>query len=357
MGVALAVGLALALTGCGEQEAREDVLIDNESLNMAYGLTSVQVSDVTLTRQLVVTYTQEQEQEVSFNVGGRRVSKVYVNAGDLVSKGDLLVELATDGLQEQIDELEYRVAKNQKELEYLDSAQKFEEQGTYNSLVYNNPDIKEEDLENLEKSEEAVSRNYRYKREDLNDELEFDKRKLSELKAQISSARITSTMDGVVYRVTDELEGSTSRKDEVVMTIVDNKSGRFVMEEPDYVSYFHEGELYDLRIVYSSAVGDYEVTPSDPASWGDEQYFEVVSGPENDGIDVGTTASIIIELDRRDQVPSLPLGAIHYADGKPYVYVLDENEFRQVQWIQIGLVGDDMVEITEGLSAGDKVVH
>lgn len=353
----LVVSLSVLLTGCGEQEIRDEVLLDNEAVNMAYGLTSVSVEDVVLTKQLVVTYTQEKDQEVSFNVGGRRVSKVYVNAGDQVRKGDLLVELATDGLQEQIDELEYRVSRNQKELEYLDSAQKFEEQSTYNSFVYNNPDIKEEDLKKLEDSEEAVSRNYRYKREDISDELEFDRARLTALKSQMSSARITSTMDGVVYRVTDELEGSTSRKDEVVMTIVDNKSGRFVMEEPDYASFFHEGELYNLKIVYSSAVGDYEVTPLDLDSWNEEQYFEIVSGPENDGIDVGTTASIIIELDRRDMVMALPLGAIHYADEKPYVYVLDENNFRQVEWIETGLTGDDRVEIVSGLNSGDKVVY
>jgi hypothetical protein len=164
-------------------------------------------------------------------------------------------------------------------------------------------------------------------------------------------------MDGVVYTVAEGLEGSTSKKDEVVMTIVDNASGRFETEEPDYASYFHEGEPVEMKIVYGSASGDYEVVPVDMASWGEKQVFEVFSGPDNEGIDVGVTATIKVVLDRHDQVLALPVGAIYHADGKPYVYVLDENDFRQIVWIETGLEGDDLVEVTSGLNEGDKVVY
>ena len=54
---------------------------------------------------------------------------------------------------------------------------------------------------------------------------------------------------------------------------------------------------------------------------------------------------------------TLPLSAVYHADGKPYVYVLDENDFRQIVWIETGLVGDEKVEILSGLNEGDKVVN
>lgn len=345
------------LSACGEQEEENIVVIDNEVQEANYGLVAVTRGDVVLTQSITATYTQLNEQTVSFDSGGRRVSKVYVNPGDSVKRGDLLIELAQDNLQSQIDELEYRIEKNELQLEYLDAAEKFEEQSAYNGFVYNDPDIDEDDVKAYQKNQDSIDRNYRYKREDLNDELEFDRRKLSKLKNDYNSGRIVSTMDGIVYSMVDNLEGSTSKKDEVVMTIVDNASGRFETAEPDFASYFHEGEPVELKIVYGSASGDYEVVPINMSSWGEKQIFEVFSGPDNEGIDVGTTGTIKVVLDKREGVLTLPIGAIYHADGKPYVYILDENDFRQMVWIETGLTGDDLVEVTSGLDEGDKVVY
>ena len=347
----------MLIGGCGQTEEENIVVIDNETDTATYGLIAVTREDVVLSKTLTATYMQLKEQTVSFNVGGRRVSKVHVNPGDSVKKGDLLVELAQDNLQQQIDELEYRIRKNELQLSYLDAAEKFEEQSAYNNFVYNDPDIDEDDVAKYQKNQDSITQSYTYKREDLNDELEFDRRKLNQLKNEYSSGLIYSTMDGVVYTVAEDLEGSTSKKDEVVMTIVDNASGRFETEEPDYARYFSEGVPVEMKIVYGSASGDYEVVPYDMASWGETQMFEVYSGPDNEGIDVGTSATIRVILEKKENVLSLPIGAIYHADGKPYVYVLDENDFRQIQWIETGLEGDERVEIISGLNEGDKVVY
>ena len=348
---------AILMAGCGTVEEENVVVIENETQESAYGLVAVTRDDVVLTKSITATYMQLKEQTVSFGVGGRRVSKVYVNPGDSVKAGDLLIELSQDNLQEQIDELEYRIAKNELQLGYLDAAEKFDEQSAYNNFVYNNPNISEDDVAAYQKNQDSITQSFVYKREDINDELEFDRRKLASLKSEYESGHIYSTMDGVVYTVTEGLEGSTSKKDEVVMTIVDNASGRFETKEPDYASYFHEGEPVEMKIVYGSASGDYEVVPVNMDSWGETQIFEVFSGPDNEGIDVGVNGTIKVVLDRRDQVLTLPTGAIYHADGKPYVYILDENDFRQIVWIETGLEGDDLVEVTSGLNEGDKVVY
>ena len=358
LNIAICLILCLCfLSACGEQAEENIVVIDNETAESAYGLISVNRGDVVLTKSLTATYTQLNEQTISFDSGGRRVSKVYVNPGDSVKKGDLLIELAQDNIRSQIDELEYRIEKNELQLEYLDAAETFEEQSAYNGFVYNDPDIDEDDVKNYQKNQDSITRNYRYKREDLNDELEFDRKKLTKLKNEYNSGRIVSNMDGIVYTVAEGLEGSTSKKDEVVMTIVDNASGRFETSEPEFASYFHEGEPVEMRIVYGSASGDYEVVPINMSSWGEKQMFEVFSGPDNEGIDVGTTGTIKVVLEKREDVLNLPVGAIFHADGKPYVYVLDENDFRQMVWVETGLAGDDLIEIVSGLNEGDKVVY
>ncbi len=346
----------LILAGCGKVEEEPMVVVDSSPDEALYALIPVTREDVVLTRSLNTTWVQDQEQEVSFPVGGKRVTKVHVHQGDIVKPGDLLIELSASNLAEEIDALEYRIQKNKLQLGYLDAAEQFDRADAYNNFVYNTPEIKDEDVEKYEKNEASISQNYRYQREDLNDEIEFDQKKLDRLKSELSGSRICSTMSGTVYTVAADLEGSTSRKDEVVMTIVDSSTGHFEMKEPDAASYFHEGETIPLNIYYGNAAGSYEILPLHMDQWDEVQEFSIFSGPDNDGIDVGTAASIIITLDRRDRVLSLPLGAVHRADGKPYVYVLDDNGFRQIKWIETGLTGDDRIEILKGLEEGEQVV-
>ena len=46
----------------------------------------------------------------------------------------------------------------------------------------------------------------------------------------------------------------------------------------------------------------------------------------------------------------------HEADGKSYVYVLGENDIREVKWIETGLYGDSMVEVVGGLTEGENII-
>ena len=349
----------LALSGCGTvpPSEEESVVTSEESDSVSYGLTMVTREDVVLSARVIATYVQAREQEVSFDSGGRRISRVYVEPGDRVEMGDLLLELEDDGIQEEIDELEYRIARNELLLSDLDEAERLEEQGLYAGFVYGDNDIDEDDVAGYEEDKEELARQYRYRREDYQDELEFDRRRLAAAKKRLSESYVRSTLDGAVIRVLDSLKGHTTRKDEVVMTIADDSSGHFETKAPEYAPYFHEGVPVGLKIVYSSALGEYELMPYDMSDWGETQLFEIYSGPDNEGIDVGTTGTIVLELDKRSSVLSLPIGAIYYADDTPYVYTLDENDLRQITWIETGLKGDSRVEIISGLSEGDKVVY
>ena len=348
--------MCVSLSSCNKTEEENIVVIEPEEETSAYGLIAVTRDDVILSKSVTCTYTQTREQTISFPIGGKRVSKVHVNVGDSVNTGDLLIELSEDNLGSQIDELEYKIAKNTLLLGYLDKAEEFDKQSAYNNFVYYT-DKDEDAVKKYDKNVESIERDYDYKREDYNDEIEFDKKKLNALKSEQSGSKIYASMSGTVYSIADHLEGSTSKKDEVVMKIVDSRSGFFESSDEDCLKRFKEGDVIEMSIVYGSASGEYELTPYNISSWGEIQRFDILSGPENEGIDVGTTGTLKLILERRDSVLSLPLGAIYHADGKPYVYVLDENNFRQMVWIETGLTGDDKVEITGGLSEGDKVVY
>lgn len=345
------------LTGCSEVEEEPVVVIDNEPEGITYDLVETSVGDIILTKSLSCKYIQTKEQEISFPVGGKRVDKVYVRVGDTVSKGQVLVELATEGLQEQIDELEYRIAQNEMYYNQLDKAEEFDKTESYYNFVYSSQgELDEKAVKEQDEKNSIIEENYSYKREDYSDAIEFDKEKLSKLKNELSSAKICSSMNGVVHKITDNLEGSTAKKGEVVMTIVDNANGLFETTETEYAKFFNEGDLIPMRVSYGDAVGDYTITPYNIASWGETQKFSIVEAPENEGIEVGTSGTLTLVVDQRTQVLTLPRGTVYTADGKSYVYILNEDNMREVRWVETGLEGDDKIEIISGLEKGEQVV-
>lgn len=67
------------------------------------------------------------------------------------------------------------------------------------------------------------------------------------------------------------------------------------------------------------------------------------------------TVSVDVEVARRPQVLALPLELVHDVEaGSPWVWVIDGGRARQ-QAVQLGLRGGGLVEVTQGLRAGDAV--
>lgn len=344
------------LSGCAQTQENEPVVVvASEEIPMTYNMVTVRRDKVIKSKTLNAEYTQTKEQEVTFNAGGKRIEKVYVREGDNVKVGDILAEVSSGNLDDEIARLEYDIKRNELERSYLDKHEQFELTNSYYTLAYNSRG-EEEDVEKFDERDEDIRESYRNQREDIDDTLEFDRAELKKLKAELASSQLKATMNGMVYKVKDKLEGSTSKKDEVIMTIIDGTDGIFAMQEPDYVYCFKEGETVDLSIIYGSAKGDYLVMPYQMSTWGDTQYFAVFDGPENEGIEVGTSASIEVILDSKDDVLCLPNECIYKADDKSYVYVLDVNDMKNVCFVEIGMVGDTMTEIVSGLSENDMVV-
>ena len=85
--------------------------------------------------------------------------------------------------------------------------------------------------------------------------------------------------------------------------------------------------------------------------------FSVFTGPDNATIDVGTRGTISVVEDEKTHVLSLPKEVIHKAGEEYFVYLLNEDNIRTIQYITVGLYGDERVEILDGLTEGEKVVR
>ena len=349
--------IACILGGCGTENENEPIImVDASEDEIIYNMEEVTTGDVLLTKNVNCKYVQTNDQEVTFSNGGKKVDKVYVRVGDHVEVGDLLVELDSGDMAEEIANLEYQINRNKLMLGYLDQAEEFDRQNAYFSLAYGSKG-EEEDLEDYNESIADIEESYTYQREDYNDSLEFDQKKLDNLKREYEANRVYATMAGKVYDIKPNLEGSIVKKDDVVITIVDNDNGLFEIEDAEAAKFFTEGQAVDMSIVYGDAKGDYELVPYNMSSWSDTQLFEILTAPENTTLEVGVSGTVVATIDKKTNVTRIPVSALYQADQKYYTYILNSENMREPCFIEVGLVGDDYAEVKSGIELGTKVVR
>ena len=74
-----------------------------------------------------------------------------------------------------------------------------------------------------------------------------------------------------------------------------------------------------------------------------------------ENITSGTNANVKIVLENKTNVIAISKDAIYTENNKSFVYA-SKNSIREKQIVSTGIYGDNnMVEITDGLQAGDKI--
>lgn len=345
---------AALLCGCTQQEESPFMKVEDSNDTITYDYCTVERGDVVLTKLIRCTYTQQGGQEVSFAMTGRRVDKVYVEEGDSVKKGDVLAEFDVGNLESRIEDLEYRITRNQHLLEYTEMNEALDISQAWVNFLYNNYPA---DKKTLEKNVISIQESYNRQREELQDALELDGMELNIMKQELQNSRVYARINGTVYGIQKDLEGSTSKAGQVIMTVIDNSKSLFETNAVEYADYFREGETVSLNVVAGSASGRYELLPYNMDKWGEVLQFSIYDGPATTGIEVGTGGTMFLTLDSRRNVLFVPMSAVNSADDKYYVYVADENNMRQIRWVETGLFGDDSVEILSGLEEGEKVIR
>lgn len=350
--------LLLFCVGCGDTSEEEALVIaDNEEEAGIYTLYPCETGDVVLSKNISCEYVQAAEQQVTFEIGGKKIDRVCVREGDRVKTGDVLIKLEDDNLEEQIENLSYQIESNKLSLGYLDASEKFAKADAYYNVVYGSGFKTEDDTVLYEKRIAEIEKEYRYNREDYSDSIEFDTKKLQKLKSDLAASRLYAQMDGLVTHIERDLEGAVSRKDQAVMTIVDESEGYFVVNETGYLDDMAESDIIQMHVTYGDAVGDYELAPDRKSDWDDTiQYFKIISAPDEAILSIGIKGTITVTIDSVENVMCLPVACVHEAGDDRYVYVLDENGMKAVRYVKIGLIGNEKVQILEGLELGEQVV-
>lgn len=271
----------------------------------------------------------ENQAELGFQISGE-VSRVYVDVGDKIVKGQRLAQLKAGT---QIAEL----AQSEKALE----AQK----QTYK-------DYKEKDdtySDEQRRSQRATVEQY--------------EAAVQEARVNLARTILYSPLDGVITQRSIDI-GEIVAVTDTVFTII-GKGGleiRADVPESDIVK-VKVGQKAEITFdaLTSEDIFEAEVTEIEPASTviQDVVYYKVklklTSSDER--LKPGMSADIDIKAVERNNVIIIPLRAVKTEAEQDYVEILKgENVVEKIK-VETGLEGDEgMVEVISGLSGGEKVI-
>ena len=350
--VGLFLAAALLLSGCGllpaEEEMRKAPVV--QTVDEEYFTTAeVKVGNIRDYVSVKCDYQYQAIQSLSFGVGGEAVKETYVTLGQKVHAGDVLAELSTDTIEEELESCRTECEQLDEETEY------------YANLL------------EIEKERQALAKSYGKKYDDTalkkatNNYEECAGRKyvadlrLGELEAEVNGRKLVAGIDGVVDYIREIppwLNGRINANEKYISIHAD-KTG-FTMSVMDD-SLYHFGDVYTI----TTASGTYDcevVSLKRPVGSGlTTIILEPLRPDEN--LSVGDTGELIIETGSRTNVTYIPTYAVRTIDDKPAVYVMDENGMRSIRFITIGLSVKDKydpeenrTEVLDGLVPGEIVI-
>ena len=352
----ISVLMALALSGCGLGSERDLARISPDPGSEAgYSTAYVLRGDVTyeLKEELQLdNYTETRYGFSSKDIDSTllediKFDELYVNVGDMVKEGDVLLTLSSESLENEIDSY-----TEQKDLAVLEKTH------------YENRTMIDSDEDN----ETAIN--------NCDEQISIANGYLTELYAKKELLTIRADQDGKVISISDQaLSGKVSGSDSL-LTIASGDDTYFL--ETDKITTLEVGQIVeaDNGVVKYDAL----VTGVEKSATGSKVYFklgepgseltlDMATGTDATETDASMTGAsqdgeliIVYELmvtvaeETREDVLYVSADCVKEIDDKYYVFMLNDNGVRYAQEVEIDAILGDKAIIKSGLEEGDEVI-
>lgn len=350
----LSLLFCMSLTGCQEQEVidKEIEIQEQVTSEISYELTQVSRGRVEQVMQLKCTYTETEELDIAFEIDKELITDVYVEKGDSVAKGELIASVDVEATEAKLKELKHQLAKDELKLKQTIEKRDFELEQA--EIWFSYTFMTEKDRENTEKEKQNITESYAKTIQNYEDTIYFQKKRIQEYEEYIEKGTLTAPMDGTISWVKADLEGSMTTADAPIARIYNPDSKLYYSENIEAIPYLEEGKEYAITCGLGKAQRVYTVTPAKMDEWGEYIYFKLLDEEYDPNIIVLGKVNLVIE--EKENALCLDDNAIHSSGEEYYVYTLDENNVRRMQFVELGLQGAEIVEIVSGLSEGDRVI-
>lgn len=347
----LLAALALVLCGCAllpEEETLPDAPVLREDPAAEFAMTYVQRGDLSRTQRYSVTYRAVRQEKLCFAQDGLRVENVYVQKGDSVRAGQVLMELEQEQLRTRLSEAQDRcdaaalACKQAKENRELAREQ-------YELALAGMEEEEREDAPTMEESLRDRDRSIQR----LEDEQALARQELSAVREELQKRRLCAGIDGVATFVRAVQPDERSSISQIMVILSDSESALFVVstQAPEY---FPEGlavEAIVNQAVYPCTV----ISAQEAGASGEGEVYLRCSLPTAELSD-GDSGYLYLELERCEDVLYIERTAVKSMDGRQFVYVQGEDGLRRIQQVTTGREMSGCVEILSGLEEGDAVI-
>ena len=290
------------------------------------------------------------------------ISDVYKEAGQLVRKGEVIATVKVVPEMGQLSSAESRVSVA--EISLAQTRREYDRTKALHEKGVVADEEAEQGRTALEKAEEEL--------QNAKENLEIVKNGISSRFKELSNTQIRSTINGMILDVpikvgNSVIQANTFNDGTTIATVADmsNMLFRGNVDETD-VGKLHEGMPVKLTIgalqnVELDAALEY-VSPKATEDNG-VILFEVkaaVTIPADVFVRAGYSANASVMIQSREGVLTLPESTVEFEGDKTYVYVLTSAEGAEEQTfdkhdVKIGLSDGMNIEITEGVTAGEKI--
>lgn len=326
------------LTGCSLLQKEEEyhvLKVDDSAKEETDVMTQVKRGDIAEESVIRVTVTPTKKEELCFHLNGEEFDEIYVRKGDRVKKGQLLMNLVCDSLQDELREIEYekeRILIDKKEYEEL-----------YRCQMKEKPAYKEA-LRIKEEYENAMA--------DFENNLAVLELKKEDCLRKINERCLYAGMDGVVTGVTDKTSTGKSIDGITMITIVAqsyNYTANTTQTEGLAVgeTYTMEQRNGNIEVVLNS------ITEKENGSYNLE--FGIADANQISEENASEGGKITLLIKKQQNVLYVETSAVVQADGVNYVY-MKEGDMWNVKEVKVGPKVGKYYVIESGLSEGENVL-
>lgn len=346
--------LCMPLSGCGLIPVEEELpsapyLVEAETT--AYVFSPVLVGDIVKSEVIRCYYIASSVEKLSFDIGGEYISNVYVELGDTVKAGDVLMELNVSAINQQIVEQQQQLQSLRTQINGL---------YTERDLALEAARVEDQQAaalgnENWSSREESVEETYDRQIGSLALTINVAQQRLEELNNEKAQRQLIAGIDGVVTSMRWRDDNYRTVKGETLIEVSDMSGAMFVAYSSN-ASLLEEGGSYMLECNNET----YEVTAHygenlendqlDPESW----YLELMI--PDPSIEKDDSGNVRVVLESVSDVLYIQMNLIKDVGGKSVVYVLDENGYKTAREVVTGLSDGKNIQILSGLSEGEYVI-
>jgi macrolide-specific efflux system membrane fusion protein len=377
-----------SLQGCYFFPQEEEILAPPLKVSEEIKYKTVEVKKDSIEKRINATayFVSDLQTDVSFKHRGGRVESICVKTGDVVKKGDVLIQLEKESLETQL--LQQEIALEKLKLNYNQTLSNIERSIKLAQLQLDDNKKKLKELKDIILNiseglsiqdilpgavEEAEALEEQVKRQEIMIQGEIEKynntkalmeldintaemQKLN-LEKELEKTRIVAPVPGQIVWVASIKEGDYIYAHSNLVRIADLHRLK-LKYTGDNLSDFKLGAKVEVKIDDGEYIGEVVMNPSTAPYDADESIkrsvmIDVKNLPEY--VSLGYPARISLLLDRKEDVIVISRDLLHGFMGQYTVYVLEDG-IKTDRAVQIGIETPTEVEIVKGLEVGEELI-